>query len=79
MNGQPYKPPSVFIVDGSGEVTKYSASWQLDAAMDILLDARMLNEKRLRLLMVAEQTGKDPEALARKLVMLAGVLKVATR
>jgi hypothetical protein len=72
-----YNPPTFFIVDRTGAVTKVAISWQLDAAMDLLADAGMLDEKRTELLVLAERGGKNPEQLARKLVTLGAALKAA--
>lgn len=46
------------------------ASGPMIAAMDILGDAGLLNEQRLKVLVVGEQEGLDPESTARKLVRL---------
>jgi hypothetical protein len=44
------------------------ASDSMIAAMDILADAGLLNEERLRGMLAAELLGQDPETCARHLV-----------
>jgi hypothetical protein len=65
------EPPRMFIVTSAAVVIEVVLSPQMDAAMDILGDAGMLDEKRAKLLHLCEQKGDNPEHLARKLVTLS--------
>ena len=61
------------------EVLDYISD-KLNVAMDILADAGMLDEDRIRLLLAVERNpdagfNGDPEALARKLVRLSAELR----
>jgi hypothetical protein len=69
----------VWCVDPGGQATVLSMrEWEamigvsadLSAAVDILNDHGMLNDKRLKLLQAAESGGKDPVVFARHLVKL---------
>jgi hypothetical protein len=62
------------FVASQTEVTCCPISPELNAAVDILMDAG-LAERNLPLLIAAERSGKNPEQLARKLVRLADALK----
>lgn len=62
-----------FVAGPDGTVlNEMAVSRGLDAAMDVLQAAGMkLTEERMRLLVGAEQGGRDPEQLAQKLVRLS--------
>ena len=77
-------PPRVLAVDSAGVVTVLSMrDWErmigltpeMSFATDILMDAHMLDEKRIRLLQACERNGDNPVAFARHLVKLNRALK----
>lgn len=79
-------PPRVLSASASGQVAVLShRDWEafvgltpeMSFATDVLMDAKMLDEKRIRLLQAAERDGGSPVDLARKLVRLNGVLRSA--
>lgn len=51
------------------------ASEPLIAAVDILGDAGLLTEERLRVMLAVEQQGQDPEHAARKVVRLCRAMQ----
>lgn len=61
--------------DGTTRQVDIACSFELDAAMDILGDAGMLDDTRVQLLVTAEQSGRNPEHFARHLVKLAQALR----
>ena len=63
--------PRMFVVTGAGVVLEVVLSPEMDAAMDILGDAGMLDQKRADLLYAAERSGRNPEHFARHLVKLS--------
>jgi hypothetical protein len=60
---------------GCDETTVIPISGALDEASDVLIAARMFDEKRARLLVACEQGGRDPVDFARHLVKLNGALR----
>ena len=60
---------------GCDEITVMPISSALAEASDILIAARMFDEKRARLLVACEQDGRDPVDFARHLVKLNGALR----
>lgn len=67
----------LFVAGSDGiEVRSFHITPEMDAAMDILGDANMLDVKRIQLLMACERDpgnafGGNPEHLARKMVHLS--------
>lgn len=61
--------------NGSARIVNIACSFELDAAMDILGDAGMLDDKRVKLLVTTEQSGRNPEHFARHLVKLAQAIR----
>lgn len=64
-----------FVVDSAGTVTPLVASAKLSAAYDLLTDDGYPADKAAELLHTAEQGGRDPEALARKMVELRRAIR----
>ena len=82
MNVDAYMPDRLFVAGLTPSTTVcHHISDKLNAAMDILQDAGMLDEQRARTLVLCEQTragepfDNDPEKLARKLVRLGTALR----
>lgn len=82
MNVDANMPDRMFTAGTTAaETTCFEISDKLNAAMDLLSDAGMLDDKRTRMLIMCETTragdsfDRDPEALARKLVGLNAALR----
>lgn len=84
MNVDAHMPDRMFCAGLTPDTTVcFEISDKLNAAMDLLSDANMLDEKRMEILVMCEQTragdpfDRDPEALARKLVRLNAAMRSA--
>lgn len=66
----PNRLPQIFYVGRTGTAVLHKATPELDAAMDILSDAGMLDDNRARLLGACIRDGRNPEHFARHLVKL---------
>lgn len=81
-NTDAYMPDRMFLAGLTpADTTCFEISDRLNAAMDILMDANMLDEKRMRMLHLCESTSagdpfdRNPEALARKLARISAVVR----
>jgi hypothetical protein len=59
-----------FLAHADGQVDVIEISAAVSAAMDILLDDRVPEERAAALAVAAERSGRDPEAFARHFVEL---------
>lgn len=80
MNVEPGMPDGMFCGTGPHDMAHLEISDSLNAGCDLLQDAGMLDQERVRLLIAADRatTGPyagDPEGLARKLVRLNSALR----
>lgn len=57
------------------ELRAMGVSPAMSAAYDVLNDAGLLREDRLKLCVAAERSGRDPEAFAQRLVKLCNSLR----